>query len=658
MPVTQNDGLPIPPDVHYDFRSTTHRHPSSLSFAAMSHALNLQPVPAVFHAHQMVTANPVQISLNTTGNVIQNAIAADLLAGLAITDDDDNDDGSADPSSSNQTPAMAQDTEQDQVPSLTDDEEEPKPVVIESYRAKRTRLLANWDPSYPKERVSWYEEYIHRTAPTVVSWFEQARSQEGHGPPAIVEARGAALYRPDTAHNDTCGPEALLAVAPLDDGSICLWDVNGTRVKKGSVLAKSKPGILFIDGPGADNKRASKRVDSGVTECVSVDNQRHRAFFAVQSHLIDVDLKNLVVVGCESFPWSITALSPAHGTVPLTIATSLGVHLYDYKEGRSAPPDYTERVDGFSTIGAKYYYDQNINNLFSNNPLPPYAALAQPGPLSILHLPKPGSEVDVSDDIFVAGRFSHILQYDRRRFPAIKSSISSGGSLCSMVGSPYPFTASDYEKRRKGELTTQQVADSKVELHGGRTLIACGEYNQKGSLELYGLAPPSEARQTETCSFKNRFTASGSKLLSVVNHGTRIAVSDGQGYVKWFERDGLTEIRRCKIGHNEGNGQAAAPAMFASMPSADDLARKILPTREGSTHVNDNDLLFWTGEKLGLIGFGAEPSPEGQHYDPVAHRTAEHVVENFDSEEDRYRELMRLGLYQNARSESWFFNSA
>jgi hypothetical protein len=339
--------------------------------------------------------------------------------------------------------------------------------------------------------------------------------------------------------------------------------------------------------------------------------------------------------------------------VPLTIATSLGIHLYDYKEGRAAPQDYTERVDGFSTIGAQYYYEQNIKSLFSDVPLPPYAALAQPGPLSIVHLPKPGSQVDLSDDIFIAGRFSNILQYDRRKFPAIKCSIWSGGSLCGMAGSPYPFAAKEYESRRRGELTTEQVGDSKA-LNGGRTLIACGEYSQKGSLELYGLSPPSEAR-TETTSFKNRFTASGSKLLSVANHGTRIAVSDAQGYIKWFERDGFTEIRRCKIGYHEGEGGQQTGSMFASMPSADDLARKILPTKEGSTRVNDNDLLFWTGENLGLVSFGPEQPPGKADTDAVAVRTAQQIIETYDNVDDRYRELMRMGLYRNARNDAWLF---
>lgn len=155
--------------------------------------------------------------------------------------------------------------------------------VPRDWQQERLRIRINWDPSYPNEGVSWYDEYIHRHAPTVVNWFEPARRTDSNDRLANVEARGVALYRPDNPVNTSTGTDTLLAISPLDDGGICIWDVNGTRGKKGSVFAKSKPGLLFVDGPQGDNNRASKRVDSGVTECVSVDNQRHRAFFAVQS---------------------------------------------------------------------------------------------------------------------------------------------------------------------------------------------------------------------------------------------------------------------------------------------------------------------------------------------------------------------------------------
>lgn len=142
--------------------------------------------------------------------------------------------------------------------------------------------MANWDPSYEGERVNWYDEYIQRNAPVAVNWLQQPALRDG-SQSTNIEARGLALYRPDNPNQDLHKPEAIFAVAPLEDGSVCLWDVTGARGRKGAMFAKSQPGILYIDGPSGDNQRRSKRIDSGVTECVSVDSKLHLAFFAVQS---------------------------------------------------------------------------------------------------------------------------------------------------------------------------------------------------------------------------------------------------------------------------------------------------------------------------------------------------------------------------------------
>jgi hypothetical protein len=146
-------------------------------------------------------------------------------------------------------------------------------------QSRLSQDMANWDPTFPGERISWYDEYVQRNGPASVNWFEIPRHREG-GDDAIVEARGLALYSPD-GREEKRG--TMLAVAPLDDGSVCLWDVRGTRGKRGGIVAKSAPDILFIDGPGSQNSRRSKRVDTGVTDCVSVDSLNHKAYFAVQS---------------------------------------------------------------------------------------------------------------------------------------------------------------------------------------------------------------------------------------------------------------------------------------------------------------------------------------------------------------------------------------
>jgi hypothetical protein len=201
-------------------------------------------------------------------------------------------------------------------------------------------------------------------------------------------------------------------------------------------------------------------------------------------------------------------------------------------------------------------------------------------------------------------------------------------------------------------MSLDEVEGSKS-LPGGRTLIACGEYSSKGTLEIYGLSPsPDLSGKMEIAGHQNRYTASGSKLLSVVNHGAGIAVSDAQGYIKWFERDGFTEIRRCRIGHSEGLRNTAAdavPSIFTRMEGSDDIARKILPTGPvaGGGRVNDNDLLFWTGDKLGSIGFTTKAGTAPEDF---------FDEETFDAraeQERQYAEMLRTALAHQAEEARW-----
>jgi hypothetical protein len=348
----------------------------------------------------------------------------------------------------------------------------------------------------------------------------------------------------------------------------------------------------------------------------------------------------------------VTALSAAGPSVPLTVGTTLGIHLFDYRTHKAGCRlNGVETIDEFDRIGAPKLYKDGLRHLFDDDPMPPYAPLSQPGPLNILHLGRPDSDADLSDEIYVAGRFSNILHYDRRKFPVMKGSIHSGARLCSMTSLPYPFSTLDSELRRHGQLSVEQVESSKA-ASGGQTLIACGEYNTKGSLELYGLSPPSLAQPhaaggLQNSTFKNRQTSSNSKLLSVTSHGTRIVVSDGSGYVKFFERDGFTEVRRCSIGHSEQLAQSSS--IFASMPGSQDIARKLVPTQtgDGGSSINSNDLVFWTGEKLGLMTFSARPGFTAEDFSDKSSEQLPETIER-EKEERAYNDRMRRALERQA----------
>lgn len=345
------------------------------------------------------------------------------------------------------------------------------------------------------------------------------------------------------------------------------------------------------------------------------------------------------VVSRESFEWSITTLSSVHEGVPLTVGTSLGIHLHDFRGRAKASRHVVERLDGPGREQSDV-----LRSLFDPKPLPPYASLSQPTPINILHLPRAGSQDLVSDDIYVSGRFSNILHYDRRKFPAIVGSIYSGALIKSMASLPFPFSTVDTEVRRRGELTAERMAHMKA-TGEGRTLIAGGGYNSKGSLEIYGLSTASDSAgraMLQNSVMKNRQTAASATILSVINHGTKIVFSDGSGLLTWFERDGSTECRRLRIGHSDAE---APSSLFASMPASDDLARKILSTRskQGQDRPNNDNVLFWTGERLGMVSFTKEPLYEAKDFEAQGPGSAAD-----DEKRERYAERMREALSRQA----------
>ncbi|GMF79561.1 unnamed protein product [Aspergillus oryzae] len=494
--------------------------------------------------------------------------------------------------------------------------------------AERSRAAATWDPSYEGEDIDWYSEYIARNGPISFNWLQQPFTKEDEGKKTHREVKGMGLLR------DWSSARQNKAIAPLDDGSVCIWDLNhshsiGSQSTKGRILGVSQPGILMANLSGRrDNSAAKLGLEFiNLGECVSVDSIRRRAYLAVSNVLNEVDLETLSVISQQRYPWSIFALSQETDySVPLTLATTLSLHIYD---GRLSATEEEEAINlrcekpTLSLVPKSRIYappdspllqlqpnGQPPHRIRSPNPLETgedYAPLFQPGPLALLHPPAPHV-----NSIFLAGRFPSILQYDRRFFPRLQNTIHSGGRLCGLASVPAP----------------QFPLSSGLSCPDSHKVVACGEYKGKGSLELYSLTPlgvqgengPSDLSSSLSQVYQNRQSSASLKVLSVESHGTRIVYSDGDGNVKWVERDGRAEVRRFNIndykprrkneqdssGFNtnmQGESEEEARGLWndsSSPRSNDEVARKILPT---GGNLTGDELLVWTGERVGRIRF-------------------------------------------------------
>jgi hypothetical protein len=375
-----------------------------------------------------------------------------------------------------------------------------------------------------------------------------------------------------------------------------------------------------------------------------------------------VDLETLRVISQEKFPFSIAAISEAKHSTPITVGTNLSLHLHDprAKVLGSTTSDAPERLDG----ALPALYNSAFQGYFNPQPTN-YAPLFHPGPLSIIHMPTSRDSWDGNGEIYVAGRFPSILNYDRRYFPRLRGTIHSGARLCSMTAIPYPFAAQLKDRMRRAEFSVEQVHAAKK--LPGNTLIACGEYNSKGSLELYGLSPHSHLSnmssdslagrtQSSDC-LKNRQTSSSSKLLSVSTHGTCIVFSDGGGNIKWVERDGFTEVRNWNMAHGSVEGPLGIFGTLGDSyigSTSGDIVRKILHTNpkaeQGQNLVHKDDLIVWTGEKVGLLNFSSKPAFMATGFEESA-KTAE--VEVREREERVYRQSMRRALQRQADEIRW-----
>ncbi|KAF2273380.1 uncharacterized protein EI97DRAFT_404197 [Westerdykella ornata] len=514
-------------------------------------------------------------------------------------------------------------------------------------RLRRT-LLANWDPTYPQEDVSFYHEYIQRHAPHTISWFQESRY--GHEDDRLHhEATGAGiLYDQGLADK---------LVAPMEDGSIAIWEASASHSRQGTIIAKGAIGLLPNRGSDLDyatRLRQSQAImsETGTIECVSIDNVRRRGFFAVQNVLNEVDLATLQVVSRTPYPFPITALSEAHHSTPLTVGTNWTIHLHDTRS-----PPVQSRAVRTELIGGNPA--SSCSNLQTRD-FGDHVSLSQPGALSILHLPT-AREWDGNGDIWVGGRFTSMLNFDRRFFPRLRGTVHSGARLSCL--NSIPFSLITYDVRSSRPFASLSLIDQWKEL-SGHTLIAAGEYKGKGSLELYNLSSDparsinsSDSRTTQNrdACYQNRQTASRSKLLSVAPHGTRLVFSDGDGNLKWVERDGSTGVRQLNI--NEKAPDTRAGHNGTVEQESGDIVQKILPTvhaRQKTDHSNTpfgkDNLIIWTGEgRLGMVGFGQR----GFDISEMEDQAREAEAEELRKKEREYGGEMRRALEHQARELRW-----
>ena len=474
--------------------------------------------------------------------------------------------------------------------------------------------MANWDPTYPDEEVDWYAEYIARHAPLSMSWLEQPFGEQ-NGLREKVETKGLGILK---EHN-----KSNVVVAPLDDGSVCLWNIGSDDAvpnsQDGRIMARSRPGLLSSNGLDCDTSQ-DLTTNSGVIECVSVDGSRNKAYFAVQSALNEVDLTTLQISSLNRYPYPITALSEATYPVPLTVGTGFSLHLHDARLGNNggSPNSWiSDRVDSPPNLSNGFRYsDTDFHRLNSGDPSQAdYATIFPPAPLSILHL-------NPSSTLYVAGRFPSILTYDRRYFPKLTSTIHSGARLCSTVSLPNPKCS---------------------------TLAAAGEYNGKGSLELYPLEHSSIGSQSDTIPepTRNRTSASRSKLLSLTPHGTRLLFSDGDGKLKWVERDGSTLVRQWNINTFDtslSDSEASRGGIFNTQPDEGDVALKLLPVGSGER----SEVCVWTGEKIGVLGFKDKPRFSFGVDGTSGTCTPEGSSDGESRDERDYERMMRRALQRQA----------
>lgn len=490
---------------------------------------------------------------------------------------------------------------------------------------ERVRRLANWDPTYRTERVNWYTEYIARHGPLSCSWFQPAVvSNDG----STVEPRGLALL----------GTRNI--IAPLEDDSLAIWSTgHEDNEKQGRLIHKTQPGLLQTE---------KTSINPTMTSAISVDNDGCKAYVVVQNYLQEVDLETNQISNSQRFPSKIAALSDFTNGLPLTVGTRSAVHLYDPRDRlREHNVGAEEYLDTMST-----YPDIELNGSslshFKTGNFDRFASLHQAGPTAVQHLFKDDSG-STSSDIVISGRFPSLLIYDRRTFPNVKTTLYSGAQLCGLAALPYAYSSVDSEIMRRGELPMHAANEARN--RPGHTILACGEYKGRGSLEIYGLSDE-EGSYIQASTFKNRVSAARAKVLSIANHGPKLVISDAEGGIRWIERDGQTLVRRWNINKFEWHGDRMINMTGGS--SDGQAILKLLPASHSHTDKAFEDGIYvWTGERVGLLTFSSVPKFGGND-NAEWEKTPANAEEAIKRREEKvYGETMRRALEMQADEVRW-----
>ncbi|KAF3078732.1 hypothetical protein TWF569_011068 [Orbilia oligospora] len=494
----------------------------------------------------------------------------------------------------------------------------PKSVLLLPSRLEKVtiRSHAQWYDASDEERgVDWYKEYQYRHAPLHDESFIKFDSPDNLEIVDIAIAGGAGS-----------GMNHLLAASALGDGSVCIFSLSDSKI--GSILGRSKPDLLARKSPDLGSGRLGDGIITGVHHerglfVNAATAYNHRAWFGAGSVLTEVDLTTMQRIRSHRFPFSVTCLSTPMPV--LAVGTTLTLHLLDSRSfsdyvattstSCSSDPCHSEKIDpvftdsgmrkastrlyGHSTASPRLSVDVEERNSRDYLLHAPPTAFLQPSPLSILHSP---IDQGGGNELYVAGRFPSIMAYDRRQWPRLVGTMHSGARLSSLAIIP---------------------SNSALPMPSNYTLIGCGEYAGRGTLEMYPLpisgpiprfpdgflqrdnaveeAPDKIplldqkmfAKSTSAAT-RNRQSASRSKIFSVASQGIKVVTGDSEGRLRFMERDGTKHIRDW-VGP-WGNSFTGGGCVKRILP--------ILHPQAGLKPLAENsDLLLHVGEGAGVLTF-------------------------------------------------------